>query len=167
MAILELPAPKSQSTAKSRARHRRSAVAWPPWGVQLGEPANATQHMGVYWRECPRARTVQGARVDLFCFVLRVHSQLGDVRKRFRRQQSMRATIFVCYQYRSHAWSSSHTRLNVCLDDCAVCNDDGVVCACESVRVCECGCECVCVCVCLIECVCGCEWVWMWVWVRV
>ena len=36
-----LPALKPQSTAKIRALHRRGAVAWPPWGVQLGKPADA------------------------------------------------------------------------------------------------------------------------------
>ena len=30
---------------------------------------------------------------------------------------------------------------------CAICDDAGVVCVCESVGVCECGCEGVCVCV--------------------
>ena len=48
---------------------------------------------------------------------------------------------------------------------CAICDDAGVVCVCESVGVCECGCEGVCVCVYLMECVCGCEWVWVSVWV--
>ena len=36
------PPLKIQSTAKSRARHRRGALVGPPWGVQLGKPANAT-----------------------------------------------------------------------------------------------------------------------------
>jgi len=105
--------------------------------------------------------TVQCARVDLFCFVLRAPSQLGDVRERIGWWQSMRATSFVCYRYRSHACSSSHTRVQVCLDDC-VCDDTGVVCVCEIVGVSECGCEGVCVGVCLMECVC--VWVWVWVW---
>jgi len=37
------------------------------------------------------------------------------------------------------------------LDDCAICDDAGVVRVCVSVGVCECGCECVFVCV----------WMWM------
>ena len=70
--------------------------------------------------------TVQGARVDLLCFVQRAHSHLSDARKCIGRLQSTRTTIFVFYRYISYAWSSSHTRLHVCLEDCAICDHVGV-----------------------------------------
>jgi len=54
--------------------------------------------------------TAQCARVDLFCFVLRAPSQLGDVREHIGWSQSMRATNFVCYRYLSHTCSSSQTQ---------------------------------------------------------
>jgi len=47
----------------------------------------------------------------------------------------MRVTRFLCYRYCLHACSSLHTRLHVCLGDCAICDDAGVVRVCESVGV--------------------------------
>ena len=82
----------NQSTAKSCARHRRSAVAWPPWGVQVGKPANRT--MGIL---PAHACTVQD--VDLFCFV---------------------KSIFTAWR-RTRAWGSVKARApqNLCVIDTA------------------------------------------------
>jgi len=84
-----------------------------------------------------RARcTVQGARVDLMCLVLRAHSQLGDVRMRIGRRHSTRTTRVVRYRYWLHGWSSSHTTLHVCLNDCALCDHAGVLYVTARVGVC-------------------------------
>ena len=102
----------------------------PPLEVVLVHGAGGGSWEWVLWERELAAAGMRPRPIELMPvqqgYEVRLKSKpIGFVRKRIERRQSTRATIYMCYRYRSHA-CSSHTRVYVCLDDCALCDDAGV-----------------------------------------